>query len=124
MARHPHRAKVLNFNGERIKSIGFTEAVDLVETGQAVRRSRPKATLLVIQLTQLRKADPLKESQITLSEMEANAGLRGERICGRRAGRIGNFVDRAMTKIEVWPEVGDEKAVRVGPRLARPGCRR
>src|SRR4051794_12273263 len=118
MARHPHRAKVLNFNGERIKSIGFTEAVDLVDTGQAVRRSRPKATLLVIQLTQLRKADPMKESQITLSEMEANAGLRGERICGRRAGRIGNFVDRAMTKIEVWPEVGDEKAVRVGPRLA------
>jgi hypothetical protein len=117
MARHPHRAKVLSINGERLKSIGYQEAYAMIESGEAVRISRLKAPL-AIKLKAPRKTDPLKESQITLAEMEANAGLRGDRCRSKRPDRIGNFVDRAMTKIEIWPDIGDTKAVRVGCRRA------
>jgi len=117
MARHAYRAKVLNVNGERIKSVGYSEANALVDSGAARRISRPKAPL-VIQLTS-RDTTYRTESSISLQEMEANAegAVHSHmRIRGRRPERIGNFVDRSMTKIELWPDIGDTKAVRVGPR--------
>lgn len=117
MARHIHRAKLLNVNGELIRYIGYQEAVDMVECGEAMRLSRLKAGQLVIKLRQARTPDRVKnEASITFAEMQANAGVRGCRRRSKRRGYVGNFVDRAMTKIKLWPLIGDTRAVRVGPR--------
>jgi hypothetical protein len=111
MARHAHRAKVLNVHGQRITSLGYSEALALVEADQANRLSRPKAPL-VIQMKP-RELEFRSQASISVSDMRANAGEHGVRLRGRRPGRIGNHVDRAMSKIEAWPEIGDSKAVRV-----------
>ncbi len=115
MARHAYRARVYSVNGERLRSIPRREAEEMVDSGQAIRLSRLKAPELVIQLRHARneRSDP---ATITLAEVEANAGVRGPRQRNRDKVKIGNFVDKAMTKIEAWPYVGDTKAVRVGPR--------
>lgn len=126
MARHAERAQVYSCDHRRLKSIGLVEAWELVKDGQATRltsnddlkRGKPLAIML-----KSREVEYRVMSGITLSEMEANAaGAAGlaERRHGKR-GRLGNFVDRAMTKIEVWPEIGDNLAVRVGPRVAGIG---
>lgn len=59
---------------------------------------------------------------IRMAEIEANA-MPGERECGvnRYGGNdpmiVGNFTDHAMSKIEWWPLIGDDKAVRVSNGL-------
>ncbi len=118
MARHAHRAHVYSVNGERLRSIPRAEAQQMVDDGFALRLSRLKSDVLVIKLKYARneRTDP---ATITKAEMEANVGQYGPRRTKRN--RIGNFVDRAMTKIEIWPEVFDTRAVRVGPRVTRRG---
>lgn len=61
---------------------------------------------------------------IRMTEIEANAcGERRVSGVNRYEGTdpmiIGNFVDHAMSKIEAWPLVGDDKAVRVAPNWCR-----
>ena len=112
------RAVLQTCYGDRIKAIGYEEALSMIDNGVATRVSRPKAPL-VVRLKEVRRQTAPMGTTITLSEMEAIAGLRGPRHRSRRrrrAGQLGNFVDAARTKFEVWPLVGDTKAVRVGPR--------
>jgi hypothetical protein len=109
---------LLNCNGEPVRRIGLQEALQMVERGEAIRVSRIKANKLVIRLTEPQKLNLISQirgTSISHAEVEANVGLRG---CRRRArrGYVGNFVDRSMSKIEIWPEVGDTRAIRVGPR--------
>lgn len=117
MARHAYRVKVFNVNGERIKSIGYSEAWAMIDNGTASRLSPLKAPLII--QVKSREVTYRTEASISLQEMEANgegAAHPHMRRRARRPGRIGNFVDRSMTKIELWPDIGDTKAVRVGPR--------
>jgi len=121
MARHAYRAHVVSCNGDRLKSIGLQEALEMVDSGEAIRISRIKAAQLVIRLRQPRNPDRLlAQASITFSEMKANAGEFGGRRRSKKRYRLGNFVDRARTKIEIWPLVGDTKAIRVGPVAVRP----
>jgi hypothetical protein len=97
----------------------------MIESGPAKRLSRLKADHLIIQLMERKPTarELLANSTITLGEMEANVGERGPRKRARWSKRLkktlqANFVDRAMSKIEIWPYIGDDLAVRVGPRVA------
>jgi len=120
MARHAYRAVVRSVNGERLKSIGYQEALEMIASGEAIRTSRLKAPQLEIKLRQPRSPDRLlAQASITFSEMRANAGEFGGRRRSKKRHRVGNFVDRARTKIEIWPSVGDTKAIRVGPQSVR-----
>ncbi len=125
MARHVQRATVYSCNGERLRSIPRREAEAMIESGPAKRLSRLKADHLIIQLMERKPTarELLANSTITLGEMEANVGERGPRKRARWSKRLkktlqANFVDRAMSKIEIWPYIGDDLAVRVGPRVA------
>lgn len=120
MSRHANRAVVESCNGERLKAIGILEAEEMVESGIAIRISRLKAPQLKIKLKHPRSPDRLlAQASITFSEMRANAGEFGGRRRSKKRHRVGNFVDRARTKIEIWPDVGDTKAIRVGPVSVR-----
>lgn len=125
MARHVLRATVYSCNGERLRSIPRREAEAMIESGPAKRLSRLKADHLIIQMMERKPTarDLLANSTITLGEMEANVGARGPRYRDHWSPWMkkiisANFVDRAMSKIEVWPYIGDDLAVRVGPRVA------
>lgn len=117
MARHPNRAQVYSVNGRRLRSIGKQEALDIVDSGQALRLSRLKADELVIMLT-ARKASYRPTASITFNEMKAIAGECGPRVRGETLLRLGNFVDEAMTKLELWPVIGDNLAPRMFRRAA------
>jgi hypothetical protein len=93
-------------------------------TPSARRITRKKAPLRDIQLLNLEKASRGSPASLTLADAEANAAGSAHYHL-RRFGRgddgrpdvevLGNRVDRAMTKLEHWPSVGDTRAVRVGP---------
>jgi hypothetical protein len=111
---------LLSVNNEIIRRIGLQEALEMVATGEAIRISGIKAKKLVVRLNSPRRSSlaEVKGVTITFAEVQANAGLRGRRLRGR--GReTGNFVDRAMAKIQIWPYVGDTLAIRVGPKPPR-----
>jgi hypothetical protein len=119
LAHHASRARVLSCNDEVIRHIGLQEALEMIAAGQAIRVSRIKAKSLIIKLTAPRREErPSNQTSIKMSEMMANAGCMGVRRRNRaRPDKVGNFVDRAMTKVQIWPLVHDTKAVRVGPRV-------
>lgn len=60
---------------------------------------------------------------ISKSQMEANAEVESQRRFGLNLQEVedemivGNPVDEAKTKFEMWPQVFDTKAVCVGPRV-------
>lgn len=112
MARHAFRAKLENCNGNMFRYIGLQEAMDLEASGEARRVSRLKAEQAVFRLRYPRKADDDEargQTSISASEMRANVGLHGARRRSRRRGYVGNFVDQAMTKIQIWPHIGEAR---------------
>lgn len=114
MARHSDRATLLNVNGGIVRHIDIREANKMVALGEAICLASGKQAFFRL-LEPRTLTSQIRNNSISFAETEANVGLRG---CRRRArrGYVGNFVDRAMTKIEIWPEVGDTRAIRVGPK--------
>jgi hypothetical protein len=114
LARHSDRAVLLNINCEALRSIKIEQGDNMVARGEAAWYGRGKRFVKLLEAQKANAISQIRGTSISLAEVEANVGLRG---CRRRArrGYVGNFVDRSMTKIEIWPEVGDTFAIRVGP---------
>lgn len=90
----------------------------------AARRVGLKKGQFAIQLRAPEVAEGRTEATITLSEMLNNAEGSAHPYLRKYAKfadgtpnplALGNYIDEDMTKVELWPEVGDTKAVRVGP---------
>lgn len=92
------------------------DSLDGVEAS-AVRLSRKKAPFTDIKLLAPEREEKNSPCTLTMGDM-LNNGIGSVAPELRKQGKnnhIGNYIDRAMTKVEHWPFVGDTKAVRVGP---------
>lgn len=118
-----------------IKNIPLDQAAVLVTRGDAMSYCRhclrssavgrcigSGAHDFIVQLREFQDIDRAgTPASLTPSEMRINAGLMGSRkreIINRKTKEVvrpANFVDEVMSKIEVWAEIGDTKAVRVCP---------
>jgi len=115
--------------GDRpLRHVKVADAEDMIgrqpwEAG-AARRVGSKKGQFSVQLRAPEILEGRTEATITRSEMENNAWghlwphLRKPAMFADGTPNpisLGNYMDEDMTKVEVWPEVGDTKAVRVGP---------
>ena len=132
--RNSHRmVPLFSVQGHCLRHVTVREAERLVEMKQAHRvssRNKP----LKIQLKGLERGDCNSAATITAGELLANAfaqtSLKGaqsrtaslnedqrrERECSGRSAE--DYVERATTKVALWPFIGDTKAPRVGGRVA------
>jgi hypothetical protein len=138
MARHINRAHVYSSARLYLRVVSIDDAQRMLNTrpAQARRLSGPKDRQLIIQLiernshlehTELRPLEAFGALNVTdvFANAMGRAGILerrpGKKLwddnSGRRQHCIGNRVDQAMTKVEMWPLVGDTKAIRVGPRI-------
>ncbi|HEX6465681.1 MAG TPA: hypothetical protein VFZ99_00160 [Terriglobales bacterium] len=123
------KVAMYSVQGHYIRNISYREALKLVESGQARLASkrdapgRPVDHVSRIQLKQFVTKPNLSPATITVSEILANAGLFGPsrtqgatedmRKTRSAAGRQPeDFIERAATKVALWPLIGDTKAVR------------
>jgi hypothetical protein len=74
------------------------------------------------------KLDPLKAPTLIYGEIQANAGLYGRSRTARLSEMDKNlriaqglpaedFIEKAELKVDIWPLIGDDKSVRVGPSV-------
>ena len=84
----------------------------MIAAGEARRLSRPKQPLtdvLLLEPERLRVGSP---TGLTANDAALNA-FGAARLAERKpfGSRIGNNIDRAMSKVEQWPDVHDTKNV-------------
>jgi hypothetical protein len=120
---------LFSVQGHCLRHITIREAERMLEMRQAHRvsgRNKP----LKVQLKALERADSNSPATITVGELLANAfaqtSLKGaqshtallgedERRERERSGRTAeDYIERATTKVALWPLIGDTKAPRVG----------
>ena len=127
-----------SMQGHYVRNISYRDALKLIEAGQARIFHRRDASGRVldkldrVQLMQLQTEQRGATATISVKEVYANAGLMGasrtadatdEQLRERAAlGRsLEDFVERAQTKVALWPLIGDTKAPRIGPRAEPSG---
>ncbi len=134
MARHAYRVRVRSrVDGRVLFHVAEREArllcaedsegnpLDGLEAS-ADRLSRKKAALTDIQLRSLARDEKASPCTLTKTDMLNNAAgsvtpeLRHQPKFSDGSTnllRVGNYIDRAMSKVEFWPEVHDEKNVTI-----------
>jgi hypothetical protein len=121
---------LFSIQGHMLRHVTLAEAyrmIDLKQAHQVSARNKP----LKIQLKQLDRESKNTPATITFSECNANAFAKTnfegahsrtasmpevkkqERLLMGRASE--DFIERAEAKVALWPFIGDDKAVRVGP---------
>jgi hypothetical protein len=120
--------RLWSVNGNLLRHITLTQALEMLgETlsgdsienvyPSAVRISRKKAKLADIRLMALERNEKPSACTLKMSDM-VNNGIGAAnpqlRKMGREGGRvstlkIGNYIDRAMSKVEAWPEAHDTR---------------
>ena len=131
--RNGHRmVPLFSLQGHCLRHITIREADRMLEMKQAHRVSK-KNLPLKIQLKALERGDSNSPATITVGELLANAfahtSLKGaqshtallnedQRRERERSGRVPeDYIERATTKVALWPLIGDTKATRVGSRV-------
>ena len=134
--RNSHRmVPLFSMQGHCLRHITIREAERMLEMKQAHRVSAVNKPLKV-QLKALERADCASPATITVGELLANAfaqtSLKGaqshtaslsedqrrERVQSGRPAE--DYIERATTKIALWPFIGDTKAPRVASRVTNP----
>lgn len=124
MARHAFRVLVRSFVDYNtiLRRVSVRDAEAMIESKEARRLSRIKQPLTEIRLNAPENMKDSSAATITRSEVMANAEgaanpwrrLR-DRVVRNDAGKLEhrepNYIDDAMSKIELWPEIYDTKAV-------------
>lgn len=119
MARHANRIPLTSINGYILRSISLREAFQLTNEEKARWIKNTKYQIVGIVLREPEGMERTSPCTITCSEAQTNAiGAVTPRL--RRFARnenrqimrekIGNYIDRAMSKVEAWPETHDTKA--------------
>lgn len=119
MARHANRIPLTSANGYVLRSIPLREAFQLANDEKARWTTNTRYQVVGIRLTELERNERSSPCTITCSESHTNAvGAATSRL--RRYARneqgqimrekIGNYIDRAMSKVEAWPATHDTKA--------------
>lgn len=119
MARHANRIPLTSANGYILRSIPLREAFQLASDEKARWVTNTRYQVVGIRLKELERNERTSPCTITCSEAQTNAiGAVTPRL--RRFARnenrqimrekIGNYIDRAMSKVEAWPETHDTKA--------------
>ena len=131
--RNSHRmVPLFSLQGHCLRHITIREAERMLEMKQAHRVSA-KNKPLKVQLKALERADCNSPATITVGELLANAfahtSFRGaqshtallnedQRRERERSGRVAeDYIERATTKVALWPLIGDTKAPRVSCQL-------
>ena len=131
--RNSHRmVPLFSVQGYCLRHITIREAERMLEMKQAHRVSK-KNMPLKIQLKMLERGDCNSPATITVGELLANAfahtSFKGaqshtallnedQRRERERSGRVAeDYIERATTKVALWPLIGDTKAPRVSCQL-------
>ena len=134
-----HNYFLRNINDHHMRWIGQRELEDLVASGDAVKvyvRHHGKARQLIgAKLCRAVQALRQTSTAISKSEMLLNAAAkifpgtqsrtanlpesRRQRHLNRHTNRVEeeDQIERTETKVGLWPLIGDDKAVRVGPSV-------
>ena len=132
--RNSHRmVPLFSVQGYCLRHVTIREAERMLEVKQAHRVSK-KNMPLKIQLKALQRGDSNSPATITVGELLANAfahtSFKGaqshtallnedQRQERERSGRAAeDYIERATTKVALWPVIGDAKAPRVASRVA------
>lgn len=97
-----------------IRRVTFRQAKEMLEKQEAsgiksARKNGKGGDIVALQLREMMRDDGNSPCTITSTEMRANAGE-------FTSDRTPAWAKEAISKIEIWPFVGDDKAVRVTPR--------